>query len=124
MDTVVVPKIVFKSSVLAHVVFEEVLKQLLLQLKAIPDVQKFKFSNEFVQLVCTVVENTIKRKHKIDKKHLVISILVRLFDLKPEDEPRIAEQIDFLINNKLVKKAGNLFLRKSTQIVSKLLQKK
>ena len=61
---------------------------------------------ELTAYVCNLVENEISKQknNKIDKKELVISVFVKLFNLSDDEKLLISNQIDFLFNNKMIKK--------------------
>lgn len=62
-----------------------------------------KFDNELLIFVMSCVENALESK-KIDKKTLVLEIFEILFETSGDDKRVISNSIDFLCNNKLVKK--------------------
>jgi len=67
---------------------------------------EMKLHPQLVKLVCTMVENSINnnKKKKIDKKALVIEVLSEVFTLNANDKEVLSKDIDFLIDNKLIKK--------------------
>jgi len=67
---------------------------------------EMKLHPQLVKLVCTIVENSINnnKKKKIDKKALVIEVLSEVFTLNANDKEVLSKDIDFLIDNKLIKK--------------------
>jgi hypothetical protein len=62
-----------------------------------------KFDNELLIFVCNCIENALDVK--VDKKTLALQIYEKLFDeLSQDDAAILSSSIDFLCNNKLVKK--------------------
>jgi len=66
--------------------------------------EKYKLDNEFLTFITNIIENIVQKKDKIDKKQLVISILKEQFNATPEDIDIIARNIDYLHQNKFIKK--------------------
>ena len=68
---------------------------------------KYKNDNEFLTLICNLIENLINKKDKISKKELAIDILTQIFHLTDEEKPLISNNIDFICNQKnLIKKVS------------------
>lgn len=66
---------------------------------------------ELLTFICTCVENGLnekyEKKHKTDKKKLVLQIFEEIFNSLNEDEKKkLGNSIDFLISNDLVKKVN------------------
>ena len=77
------------------------------KLQKIPELQKLKLNPELTLLVCNIIENFISnnsKNHKIDKKQLAIEILTTTFGLTILEIQQLKDQIDFLYNNKKIKK--------------------
>jgi hypothetical protein len=128
-NLVTIPEIIFKSTLLSHVLYEATYTLVLEQLKKIPNIAGFKFSTEFTALVCSTIENTIKNNkvkdtEKVDKKKLVISLLTVLFNLTVPEQSVISNQIEYILENKLVKKVKKAVSKKIYKSVSKLFKKK
>ena len=65
----------------------------------------YRLNNEFLLLICNLVEHLVnKKKYKIDKKVLVIEILNQLFTLNVIGKTNVESNIEFLWNNKNIKK--------------------
>jgi hypothetical protein len=76
------------------------------KVQAIDGYASLKFDNELLIFVCSCIENAVK--HKIDKKCLVLEIYHLLFETTTDDKSIIGNSIDFLCNNKLVKKIPSI----------------
>ena len=61
---------------------------------------------ELINLVCNLVENAIQdgNKHKINKNVLVVKVLSKLFSISPVEISNVENQIDYLYNNRKIKK--------------------
>ncbi len=87
----------------------ELKKQIIEKMKQFDNLGSLKFDNELLKFVCACVENGVnpkyEKKHKTDKKALVIEIYNDLFNLNDETEKKkLGNNIDFLIENELVQK--------------------
>lgn len=71
----------------------------------------YRMNNEFLLLVCNLVEHLVnKKKYKIDKKALVIDVLNAIFSLNPAEKVTTENNIEFLWNNKNIKKVSKFYL--------------
>lgn len=67
----------------------------------------YRLNNEFLLLVCNLVEHLVnKKKYKIDKKILVVEIFTQLFNLNAIEKTTVESNIEFLWNNKNIKKVS------------------
>ena len=101
---VVVPELFLKSSLKSHAIAEILKTKVLEEVKKIPNIGLFKHHIELTELICTIIENSIKKKHKINKKKLALDIINELFGLSPEDSILLDHQIEYILENGLVKK--------------------
>jgi hypothetical protein len=69
---------------------------------------KYKLDAEFLTLVCNLVEHLVIKKDGIQKKSLAVDIFRTLFsiNLTDEDVVTIERNIDFIHNNKAIKKVS------------------
>jgi hypothetical protein len=67
---------------------------------------KYKNDNEFLNLVCNLIEHLIKKKDKISKKDLVLIIFQEMFNINEEEKVIISNNIEYLFNNKNIKKVS------------------
>lgn len=71
----------------------------------------YRMSSEFLVWVCNLVEHVVhQKKFKIDKKALVIDILNAIFSLNPAEKTTAENNIEFLWNNKNIKKVSKFYL--------------
>jgi len=101
---------------------QQLLQDLLVHLRAkiqeYPATHNLKSCNEFVLYCCKIVENSVVKKQKIDKKQLVLDVFKILFNLQPLEITALDASIEFLHSNgliskvKVVKKARAWFLKK------------
>ena len=99
-----IPDIYLKHSLDKHNVYYNLLKIISDKIIAIPEFQKLKTETELVKLVSNLVENSVPKGQKIDKKQLVIEIFQRVFNLNVVEQEILKNTIEFLFNNKLIKK--------------------
>jgi hypothetical protein len=68
---------------------------------------KYKTDNEFLSLVCNLIENLITKKDKVSKQNLAIDILHHLFNLTDEEKEIARKNIDFLCSQiNIIKKVS------------------
>jgi len=101
---------------------QQLLQDLLVHLRAkileYPATHNLKGCSEFLLYVTKVVENSVVKKQKIDKKQLVLDVFKILFNLQPPELLVLDASIEFLHSNgliskvKVVKKARAWFLKK------------
>jgi len=103
-NLVTIPPIVLQNSLLSHGVFEMIAQKVIEELKKIPNLQSLRLNPEINKLVCTIVENTVTKDHKVDKKKLVLQILSTVFTLTALEILQIGQQIEFCLDNNLIKK--------------------
>lgn len=71
---------------------------------------KLKFDTELCVFICRCIENALEcKKKKIDKKTLAFEVYDKLFEMSSDDRAIISTLIDFLCNNKLIKKIPTLY---------------
>lgn len=68
---------------------------------------KLKFDTELCVFICRCVENALDNK-KIDKKKLAFEVYDKLFEMSSDDRTIISNLIDFLCDNKLIKKVNTI----------------
>jgi hypothetical protein len=81
--------------------------------KEFENLASYKLNNEFLSLVCNLVENLVKKHYKIDKKDFVLEIYSTLFpDITDDEKLGISGNISFIFDNNLISKVPL-----STQII-------
>ena len=65
---------------------------------------KYKNDNEFLTLVCSLIENLVSKKDKISKQDLAVEIFHLLFNLDEDEKIIVRKNIDFLCNQKTIVK--------------------
>lgn len=80
------------------------------------NILQYKFDNEFLLLTCSLIEYYVKKKYNIDKKPLLIEIYDDVFlgSLSCMDKEQVKNNIEFLFNNKKIKKLSNYKLFKTS----------
>ena len=99
------PLVPLKNSLKQSAKFQSISDKIVENLKVIPEIDTHKHSIELVQHVCSLIELYVKHKYKINKENLFIFTLNRLISLNEEDTLFIKQTIQYLLDNKLVKKA-------------------
>lgn len=101
MESLVLPK----NDLAQDIKLAEIKNKICERLNKIEELQQYKLNNEFLVLVCNLVEFYVKKKYNIDKMNLVINIYDRIFANMAEDEKTIIRQnIQFIYNNGHIKK--------------------
>lgn len=108
------PKNVLKKQQL----LQDLLVHLRQKIAEYPATHNLKGCSEFLLYICKVVENSVVKKQKIDKKQLVLDVFKILFALSPAELLSLDASIEFLHSNgliskvKVVKKAVHWFKKK------------
>lgn len=89
------------------------------------NIAQYKNDNEFLTLICNLVEYLIVKKDNINKKEMVLSVYNDLFGLSPEEQETLKNNIDIIHLQKKIKKVSmwklfkcgvyELFKKKSTK---------
>ena len=126
--SVEIPQLNLKHSIHKHVTYNGILRGIVQKLEAeIPEIQDLKLNPEITKLVCSLVEDIIKKGNPfgIDKQSLVLEILTKQFDLTAEEQHQVNQQITFLFDNGQIKKSKrawlNLFCTGGQILANKIL---
>ena len=126
--SVEIPQLNLKHSIHKHVTYNGILRGIVQKLEAeIPELQDLKLNPEITKLVCSLVEDIIKKGNPfgIDKQSLVLEILIKQFDLTAEEQHQVNQQITFLFDNGQIKKSKkawlNLFCTGGQILANKIL---
>ena len=102
-----------KNSLLSDKRFADVKEIILKRLQEFQNIDKYKFNNEFLSLACSLIEHLVKKDDKISKKELLLSIYDLLFPgISLEEKQQISSNVEFLLDNKQIKKVGKYKLFK------------
>jgi len=114
-----------KGNLKKHMHYYSLLNQICDLILKIPEIQKMKIHNsntielELVLIVCNLIENAIspnnKKKLNIDKQQLCVDIFIKIFNLTPLDIITLQNQIQYLYNNKMIKRIS--FLIKAFRVI-------
>ena len=67
-------------------------------------IAQYRNDNEFLTLICNLVEYLVSKKDNISKKELVLSVFNDLFGLTPEEQEVLKNNIDIVhLQKKIVK---------------------
>jgi len=111
--SVEIPQLNLKHSINKHVQYHGILRGIVQKLDAeIPNIEELKLNPEVTKLVTNLVEDIIKKGNPfgIDKQQLVLEILTKQFNLTPEEQHQINQQITFLFDNGQIKKSKKAWL--------------
>ncbi len=104
-----------KYSLLSDKRFSDVKEIILKRLQEFQNIDKYKFNNEFLSLACSLIEHLVKKDDKINKKELLLTIYDVLFpNISLEDKQQISSNVEFLLDNRQIKKVSNYKLFKSS----------
>ena len=70
------------------------------------NVSQYKNDNEFLTLVCNLVEYLVIKKDNIDKKEIVVLVYYDIFGLCPEEQKSLKNNIDIIHLQKKIKKVS------------------
>lgn len=102
-----------KNSLLRDKRFGDIKDIILKRLQEFQNIDKYKFNNEFLSLACTLIEHLVLKEDKINKKELLLEVYDVLFpELNIEDKQQISSNVEFLLDNKQIKKVSNYKLFK------------
>ncbi len=95
-----------KNKLKSQMKLGEISKKIIEKIQTIPNYQELKNDLETLLYICTLVENEIKQSKpkSINKKDIVIDIIQKIFNLKPDELLIIGKHIEFLHVNELIKK--------------------
>ena len=96
-----------KNSLMGEIKKSKTIQNIVANVQQIPEFQKYKNDLELIKYVCNLTENLIKEKKSgLMKKEIVITSLTKVFNLNEHEKKMLVDAIDFLCNNKKVKKLG------------------
>ena len=119
-NLVTLPPINLKNSLLSHGVYELINAKIIEEVKKIPNYLQLKLNPELTALISSLVEHSTTKDQKIDKKKLVIQVLQTIFSLTAPEVIIVGQQIEFLLDNKLVKRAKKKYLKKAYNLMVNL----
>ena len=100
----------------------KIVQYVMTRIQTLPDQQALKNDPELVLLVCNLIENSISKEDKINKKEVVLNIMTRLFTLSPQEKSQASNIIEFLWENKQIVKIS--FFKKIFKLFVNYLKKK
>ena len=95
-----------------HALYDDIKKNVIIQkiiaeIQKIPEYSKYRIDLELVTFIINQVENMITEKKRGPlKKDIVLAIFQKLFNTTPQEVKLLSDSIDFLANNKRIKKLG------------------
>lgn len=97
-----------KGSLKTHVIKNKIIEMISDRVKAsIPNLATLAKDLELLKLICNCVENSVHKKHKLDKKEIVLAILKSCFPVLSEADLKVIEgNIETLHVNGLIRKVS------------------
>jgi len=95
-----------------HALYDDIKKNVIIQkiiaeIQKIPEYSKYRIDLELITFIINQVENMItKKKQGALKKDIVLTVFQKLFNTTPQEIKLLSDSIDFLSNNKRIKKLG------------------
>lgn len=85
----------------------EIKEAVIKRIQSFPNYQQYKNDVEFLLLVCNMLEHLVNKGEKINKKETLVEIYKQTFASLSADEQKAIEQnVEFLWNNKKIKKVS------------------
>jgi hypothetical protein len=101
----VVPKRELKKKLKICKIFNDLKEEL--KDFSVAELLELRLNPELLKHICNIVENTIKKKYKPNKKDIVLSIVTKLIPSISElDKKLISDAIEFLHGNGDIKKSS------------------
>jgi hypothetical protein len=115
--------IIPKNSLIDDIYKSKAIEHIINEVKKMPEYSKYRNDIELVRYVSTLVENIILEKKSGDKKkEIVTQAMIKIFNLSATEQKTLSDIIEFLANNKKIKKLsiykkylkpfGNFILKK------------
>ena len=105
----VIKHVKLKGDLLSHYSYLHLRGEIEKLLRAIPEIEKLKLNPEVTELVAIIVENTVKKKSKIDKKTLVIEGLSLVFSYSPDEIKQLEDQIEYMYKKGMIVKISYFY---------------
>ena len=115
-----------KNTLASHLLVNQLIAHFVEIIKKVPNYEVLRMDKELIKKICKDVYKTIKssktltkeQKKLISKSEIVCQIFIQVFQLNVEELSNIRKDIEFLLNNSLIKKS---WLKKLCQLSSKLV---
>ena len=102
------------DSLKSFVTQQQLQDAIIIEIKKVTNILTKKLEQPLTEYVCQIIEQHIKNgnsksSNPIDKKQFAINICTIIFGLSIDEQNMISKQIDYIISNKLIKKASVLY---------------
>lgn len=85
----------------------EIKEAVIKRIQSFPNYQQYKNDVEFLLLVCNMLEHLVNKGEKISKKEILVEIYKQAFTtVSPDEQKAIEQNVEFLWNNKKIKKVS------------------
>lgn len=115
-----------ENSLAQHQCLFSLIKQCCIKVKEIENHEDLKLKNEVTKYVAKLVEEGIanspltkKQKKVISKKTIILEVIKQVYNLAEEELSLVEDQIEYNLDNKIVKKRS--LLKKGWKLTKKLL---
>ena len=124
VNDIEIADIYFKNKLQEHNIYFQLVEKIASKIKLIPNYSNLRIEIELIKTICNLIENAIKkgnskRSNPINKKKLVIDTMNIVFNLSQSEIDNLNSIIDFLFNNKHIKKLS--YTRLITNFFSKYI---
>jgi hypothetical protein len=97
--------IIPKNSLYDDIKKNVIIQKIILEVQKLPEYSKYRTDLELISYIVNQVENMItKKKQGALKKEIVLAIFQKLFNITPQEIKLLSDCIDYLGNNKQIKK--------------------
>ena len=94
-----------KNTLLLEIKKSKAVEILIKELNKIPELDKHRNDKELLKFAVNFIENKYtEKKSEIHKKKIICIAYQKLFNLNPREEEELSDTIEFLANNKQIKK--------------------
>jgi hypothetical protein len=96
--------VIYKRHLAKLNIEKEIVSVLEEKVKSLPNYQELRLHPELILLCCNLIENSVSKKDKVQKKDLAVKVLGSVFNYSAADKKACEDAIEFLHSNKRIKK--------------------
>jgi hypothetical protein len=105
-----IPSLKLKNSTKQYFKKAKIKEHIINEVQQLPDFNKdLKFDNEIIEAVLQIINNKFYKKSTEEKKEYAINILKDLFILSDDEINIISKIINYMYENKIIKKPSKVF---------------
>ena len=118
-----IPSLKLKNSTKQYFKKAKMKEHIINEVQQLPDFNKdLKFDNEIIEAVLQIINNKFYKKTNEEKKEYAINILKDLFHLSQDEIIIIEKIINFMYENKIIKKPSKIY-KYSNAVLNFVLKK-